>query len=43
MTPPDTLAGPHRKATPPHYPGSRRENIPNINTTNQRSLHHAEQ
>ena len=28
---PDTLAGPHRKATPPHYPGSRREIIPNIN------------
>lgn len=28
---PDTLAGPHRKAAPPHYPGSRREIIPNIN------------
>ena len=37
--PPDTLAGPHRKAAPPHYPGSRREIITNTNTTSKGALH----
>ena len=32
--------GPHRKATPPHYPGSRREIIPNTNHNTKRSKYH---
>nr|DAR98774.1 MAG TPA: hypothetical protein [Caudoviricetes sp.] len=37
--PPDTLAGLHRKAAPPHYPGSSREII-RTHTTNKGVLQH---
>ena len=37
--PPDTLSGPHRKATPPHYPGSSREIIRTY-ATNKGVLQH---
>ena len=36
---PDTLAGLHRKAAPPHYPGSSREII-RTHTTNKGVLQH---